>query len=177
MPARSGTFLIVAVSATPRFWLAATSMKTVFRPWSEAVHRSTGSRWHRHDDLGRRALPGLRHKLQEYAGRACRKRSEGKSTWPGRKQVYRRLGQDGRLDGDTITVEGTTEPGRPLLHQVMRAGSRVAPDPSMDTIRQRAGLALAELPDTLRRLDQTASYEVRIAEALTALAQQVDRHT
>lgn len=117
------------------------------------------------------------YKLQEYAGRACRKRSEGKSTWPGRKQVYRRLGQDGRLDGDTITVEGTTEPGRPLLHQVMRAGSRVAPDPSMDTIRQRAGLALAELPDTLRRLDQTASYEVRIAEALTALAQQVDRHT
>ena len=117
------------------------------------------------------------YKLQEYAGRACRKRSEGKSTWPGRKQVYRRLGQDGRLDGDTITVEGTTEPGRPLLHQVMRAGSRVAPDPSMDTIRQRAGLALAELPDTLRRLDQTASYEVRITEALTALAQQVDRHT
>ena len=81
------------------------------------------------------------------------------------KQVYRRLGQDGRLDGDTITVEGTTEPGRPLLHQVMRAGSRVAPDPSMDTIRQRAGLALAELPDTLRRLDQTASYEVRIARS------------
>ena len=117
------------------------------------------------------------YKLQEYAGRACRKRSEGKSTWPGRKQVYRRLGQDGRLDGDTITVEGTTEPGRPLLHQVMRAGSRVAPDPSMDTIRQHAGLALAELPDTLRRLDQTASYEVRITEALTALAQQVDRHT
>ncbi len=29
------------------------------------------------------------YKLQEYAGRARRKRSEGKATWPGRKQVYR----------------------------------------------------------------------------------------
>src|SRR5690606_3389082 len=40
------------------------------------------------------------YKLQEYAGRPCRKRSEGKATWPGRKQVYRRLGREGRLDGD-----------------------------------------------------------------------------
>ena len=29
------------------------------------------------------------YKLQEYAGIARRKRSEGKATWPGRKQVYR----------------------------------------------------------------------------------------
>jgi nicotinate phosphoribosyltransferase len=30
------------------------------------------------------------YKLQEYAGQARRKRSTGKATWPGRKQVYRR---------------------------------------------------------------------------------------
>src|SRR5690606_19803493 len=29
------------------------------------------------------------YKLQEYAGKPRRKRSEGKATWPGRKQVYR----------------------------------------------------------------------------------------
>ena len=29
------------------------------------------------------------YKLQEYAGRPRRKRSEGKATWPGRKQVFR----------------------------------------------------------------------------------------
>jgi nicotinic acid phosphoribosyltransferase len=28
------------------------------------------------------------YKLQEYAGIAKRKRSEGKATWPGRKQVF-----------------------------------------------------------------------------------------
>ena len=31
------------------------------------------------------------YKLEEYAGKARRKRSEGKQTWPGRKQVYRSL--------------------------------------------------------------------------------------
>ncbi len=31
------------------------------------------------------------YKIQEYAGRLRRKRSEGKATWPGRKQVYRRI--------------------------------------------------------------------------------------
>jgi hypothetical protein len=41
------------------------------------------------------------YKLQEYAGLAPRKRSTGKATWPGRKQVYRRLDTDGRMAGDT----------------------------------------------------------------------------
>jgi len=117
------------------------------------------------------------YKLQEYAGRPCRKRSEGKATWPGRKQVYRLSGGDGRLGGDTITVEGDTQPGLPLLRQVMQSGRRLAPSPSIQEIRDHAGLALAELPDTLRRLDQAAPYEVRIAEALEQLAQRVDRHT
>ena len=117
------------------------------------------------------------YKLQEYAGRACRKRSEGKATWPGRKQVYRLSGRDGRLDGDTITVEGDTQPGRPLLRQVMQNGHRLAPGPSIQEIRHHAKLALAELPDTLRRIDQAAPYEVRIAKALEHMAQQVDRHT
>src|SRR5687768_1130199 len=35
------------------------------------------------------------YKLQEYAGRARRKRSEGKATWPGRKQVYRKYHNPG----------------------------------------------------------------------------------
>lgn len=114
------------------------------------------------------------YKLQEYAGRPCRKRSEGKATWPGRKQVYRLSECDGRLGGDIITVEGDTQPGLPLLRQVMQSGRRLAPSPSIQEIRDHAGLALAGLPNTLRRLDQAALYEVRIADALEQLAQQVD---
>src|SRR5262245_48296259 len=36
------------------------------------------------------------YKLQEYAGRPKRKLSEGKITWPGRKQVWRSYDSDGR---------------------------------------------------------------------------------
>jgi nicotinate phosphoribosyltransferase len=34
------------------------------------------------------------YKLEEYAGKPRRKRSEGKATWPGRKQVYRQFDDD-----------------------------------------------------------------------------------
>ena len=45
------------------------------------------------------------YKLQEYAGLARRKHSAGKATWPGRKQVWRQYGPDGRMVGDILSVE------------------------------------------------------------------------
>lgn len=117
------------------------------------------------------------YKLQEYDGRPCRKRSEGKATWPGRKQVYRLIGTDGRLTGDVITIEGDCRQGRPLLVQVMDGGRRLAPSPSLEEIRTEARGSLAELPDQLRRLEAAAPYEVRIATALVELAQNVDLRT
>lgn len=117
------------------------------------------------------------YKLQEYAGRPCRKRSEGKATWPGRKQVYRRIGTDGRLNGDIITVEGDCREGRPLLDRVMQGGQRVASPPSLEDVRRYARLSLTQLPAPLRRIDRADPYDVRIAPALTELAEQVDLHT
>ena len=48
------------------------------------------------------------YKLQEYAGRPTRKKSEGKATWPGPKQVYRQFGQQGRIDHDVLTTVDAT---------------------------------------------------------------------
>ncbi len=45
------------------------------------------------------------YKLQEYAGVPRRKRSENKATWPGRKQVWRRYGADGRMAGDLLALD------------------------------------------------------------------------
>ena len=45
------------------------------------------------------------YKLQEYAGLARRKRSAGKATWPGRKQVWRYYGTDGRIAGDILSLK------------------------------------------------------------------------
>ena len=116
------------------------------------------------------------YKLQEYAGRARRKRSEGKATWPGRKQVFRRLDADGRMAGDVVTLESDPQPGEPLLALVMRGGRRLAPSPSLEVVRRHAADNLARLPQALRRLE-AFDYPVEISPALHQLAAAVDRDT
>ena len=51
------------------------------------------------------------YKLVEYAGLPRRKRSAGKATWPGRKQVWRRFGADGRMAGDILSLENDDQAG------------------------------------------------------------------
>jgi nicotinate phosphoribosyltransferase len=117
------------------------------------------------------------YKLQEYGGRARRKRSAGKATWPGRKQVYRRYAADGALAGDAVTVEGDPQEGTALLAPVMRGGKRLAPAPALDAIRVHAAAELARLPGALRGLEEAPPYPVEIAPALRLLAAEVDRLT
>ncbi|MGJ0508352.1 MAG: nicotinate phosphoribosyltransferase [Methylocystis sp.] len=115
------------------------------------------------------------YKLQDYQGAPRRKRSPGKETLPGRKQVWRRYGPDGRMSGDLIALAHETIAGEPLLQPVMRAGKRVSPPPTMQECRARARETLARLPEPLRRLDPGASYGVEISDALRALAAEADR--
>jgi nicotinate phosphoribosyltransferase len=117
------------------------------------------------------------YKLQDYAGRPRRKLSEGKATWPGRKQVWRAYDEQGRMRGDILSVEGDTQPGEPLIVPVMRGGKRVAPAPSLADIRDRAARELARLPQKLAGLESGAEYPVKVADALVALAHEADRHT
>ncbi|MEK4035058.1 nicotinate phosphoribosyltransferase [Methylocystis sp. IM3] len=117
------------------------------------------------------------YKLEEYAGVAQRKRSAGKATLPGRKQVWRRFGADGRMCGDVISLEQDAVAGEPLLVPVMRQGRRVAAAPTMAESRARASDNLARLPASLQRLDAAATYDVEIGEPLLALARNVDRRT
>jgi nicotinate phosphoribosyltransferase len=115
------------------------------------------------------------YKLVEYAGRARRKRSEGKATWPGRKQVWRGHDGAGRMGGDILGLEHERHPGTPLVVPVMRGGRRVGPPVSLDDARAHAAASLAALPDALRALDGGASYAVEVTPALRALAAEVDR--
>ncbi len=116
--------------------------------------------------------PGLdcAYKLQEYAGVARRKRSEGKATWPGRKQVFRSPG------GDLLALETERHPGTPLLVPAMRAGKRVAPSEPLEAIRARAFAGYAALPPALRGLRKAEpGYRVEVSGALRALADELDR--
>jgi len=118
------------------------------------------------------------YKLQEYAGRACRKRSEGKATWPGRKQVYRHDGADGRMAYDVLTLadEGTDFKSVPLIQPVMREGRRLAPAPALADVRARVADELARLPEHLRQLLDIPPYQVRVSQALRDLAKACDEN-
>jgi nicotinate phosphoribosyltransferase len=121
------------------------------------------------------------YKLQEYAGVPRRKRSANKATWPGRKQVWRRYGADGRMAGDILSLEASSqagaqkENGEPLVRLVMQDGKRVAPAPSLDDIRRHSRREFERLPEPFRRLDPDAAYPVEVAQALRDLADEVDR--
>jgi len=115
------------------------------------------------------------YKLQEYAGLPRRKKSEHKATWPGRKQVWRRYGVDGRMTGDILAVEGHDKSGEKLLALVMQNGRRLRPPEPLAEIKLRTRRELGRLPEPLRRLDPDATYPVEVAPELRDLAAEVDR--
>ena len=118
------------------------------------------------------------YKLEEYAGSARRKRSEGKATWPGRKQVFREHDASGVMTGDILTVESDRRAGAGLIRQVMRGGRRLAAPETLADIRRRAAQELARLPAHLRALsEEEPPYPVAIAPALERLAVEVDEQT
>jgi nicotinate phosphoribosyltransferase len=115
------------------------------------------------------------YKLQEYAGQPRRKHSPGKATWPGRKQVSRSYGVDGRMSGDVLTTADDNPGGAALLQQVMAAGRRTGPPPALTEIRDRARRELERLPEHLRELRSTPSYTVTVGARLKQLADETDR--
>ncbi|HKB59283.1 MAG TPA: nicotinate phosphoribosyltransferase [Gallionellaceae bacterium] len=114
------------------------------------------------------------YKLQEYGGKPRRKRSIGKATWPGRKQVWRSLDGNGRFTGDVVSLHDDAQPGTPLLVTAMHDGRRL-PQPALPQARARVLDQLQALPASLATLERGEDYPVTIAPALRALAEKVDR--
>jgi len=117
------------------------------------------------------------YKLQEYAGIPRRKRSEGKATWPGTKQVYRRFDADGKLAGDTITLADASCEGKPLLKAIMQEGKLVEPLPALEQSRAYAKEQLSRLPDGLRVLKNAPVYPVHFSPELRELTERMDMDT
>lgn len=116
------------------------------------------------------------YKLQEYAGKPRRKRSEGKATWPGRKQVYRKYASaDGCMAGDVVALaEDDFHEGEPLIVPVMEAGRRIDENIPLDEMRRRTLASYARLPIPLATLEAAPAYPVEISTSLRTLAKQLD---
>ena len=113
------------------------------------------------------------YKLMEYAGEPRLKKSEGKATWPGRKQVFRHCRED-EMVRDILTLESDRRDGVPLIRPVMRGGQRIGRPERLKDIRDHALRQIAALPGYLRDLAHTPPYPVEISPALERLKAEVE---
>jgi nicotinate phosphoribosyltransferase len=117
----------------------------------------------------------MAYKLESYAGTARRKRSPGKTTWPGAKQVLRARGAHGEPLHDQVTLADEVAAGEALLVEVMRGGCRTLERPALGTLRERCRRELLALPADLRELAHAdARYPVHISSGVRALAAKLD---
>jgi nicotinate phosphoribosyltransferase len=114
------------------------------------------------------------YKLQEYAGLPRRKRSTGKATLPGRKQVWRRYDRNGCLMADILSTEEDALEGEKLIHPVMEGGRRIGPQPSLHDIRAHARHELERLPAELKEISPLVLYPVQVSVSLEQLAAVAD---
>jgi len=117
----------------------------------------------------------MAYKLQEYAGKARRKRSPGKATWPGVKQVFRERAPSGEYLCDRVARHDEPATGEPLLIEVMRNGRRSRPSPELQAVRRHCSTEMRALPPRLRELSgDFVPYPVSISDALQAVAASLD---
>lgn len=94
-----------------------------------------------------------------------------KTTLPGAKEVYR----IGAFEEDIVQLADEPRPSddaERLLKPVIRAGTlRPGATPPLSEVWELASRNLERLPEPYRRLDQPATYPVRVSDALHALAE------
>jgi nicotinate phosphoribosyltransferase len=114
---------------------------------------------------------GVYKLVAELSGEAWRgvaKRSEGKATLPGAKQVFRRV-EEGTMVEDVVGNADERLEGEPLLVSAMREGEIVHAE-TLEEMRERTRRSLDSLPPALRRRGEKPRYPVRHSEALAEAA-------
>lgn len=100
------------------------------------------------------------------------KLAEGKMTYPGTKQIWRRHDAHGHCCGDVMQLADSPSPGAdatPLLIAVVEGGRRVYDPPPLQAIQARCKEALAKLPETLLAIEAFGTYPVDIGDDVQAL--------
>jgi nicotinate phosphoribosyltransferase len=106
--------------------------------------------------------------LSDGTWRGVAKRSEGKMTLPGTKQVFRRF-DDGEMAEDIVGTAEEKLDGEPQLVPAMREGEIVHPE-TLEEMRERTRRSLDSLPVALRSPGEKPPYPVRYSDALTEAA-------
>ena len=116
------------------------------------------------------------YKLAEYGGHGRTKLSAHKGILPGRKQVFRQLG-DGAESHDVIGRADEQLEGRKLLHAVMQGGRRTSgSERDLVSIRRYRADEIARLPERVTALAPAdPPYRVEVSAGLHAYHDHVRR--
>ena len=101
------------------------------------------------------------------------KLSKGKTTLPGRKQVFRFKDKNGLFVKDVIALEDEKINGEPLLVKVMEKGKIVHDLPSLEEIRKRTLESLSKFPDKYKKLKDAPRYPVELSLKLKKLIKEL----
>ena len=118
----------------------------------------------------------IAYKLVEHGGRPVLKLSPGKVSWPGKKQFYRELDSQGRLQRDVIALRDERLPGmEPLLKKVIERGKVLLPRPTLDDARNTFIEEFARLADPIKAIRNPSTYPVEFTPALKSLLEHTER--
>ena len=128
---------------------------------------------------GPSALPGVyKHveRIEDEKVTVTMKFSEdaGKSTLPGRKQLYRIYDDDGKYVKDVISLwDENIEDSEPLLVPVVRNGELVYSFRDMAAMQATAKTEMAKLPEPYKRLAKAEKYPVVLSPGLEDLLEEL----
>ncbi|MDD5676620.1 MAG: nicotinate phosphoribosyltransferase [Kiritimatiellae bacterium] len=114
------------------------------------------------------AIPGI-YKLVEDTDGARMKLSPGKRSEPGKKQVFRQIGADGKYAKDIVALQDESFTGLPLLTLAVKNGRRARPKPALAQIRDYCLREVAKLPAKLTGSNVPSSYPLETAPGLKAI--------
>ncbi|MEB3269777.1 MAG: nicotinate phosphoribosyltransferase [Leptolyngbya sp.] len=114
------------------------------------------------------------YKLVDIDGIPVMKESSSKTTYPGRKHIFRAADPG---QGDTLGLMSDSPPAHttPLLGQVMQNGQQLSPPEDLSAIAHRASQSVQSLPTSTRAIIDPQSIPVHISPALAALTEQTRR--
>ena len=115
------------------------------------------------------------YKLVEIDGIPVMKEASDKTTYPGRKQIFRQGGGEAWQDRLGLADEAATPDEQPLLQLRVKQGERFQPDEDLALIAERCRSGVTQLPAACRQIDQPIPVAAEISVALQNLTQKTQR--
>ncbi len=115
------------------------------------------------------------YKLIQHNGIPKIKISEGKITYPGKKQVYRVYDENGKFTKDILMLKNETSPEEtePIMIPIMKKGKLIYELPALDEIQQFYFKNMEKLPEEYKKLEQLNLFRLKLSNGIKELTQKL----